>query len=511
MVRPVRATAKTVTIPSPVGGWNARDSLSEMAPTDAVSLTNWFPLTTECMLRLGYTEHATGLPSQVESLLPYSGGSTEELWAVSNGAFYDATSQGPIGAPAVSGLANSRWQWANIATAGGNFLYVANGINTPYLYNGTTWTSITGISTPAITGVTTTTLNNPILFKSRVWFIQTNTLKTWYLPPDSVGGAANPVDVSAIATKGGYIVDHATWTIDAGQGVDDYYAMVTSMGQVIIYQGSDPSSSTTWALKGVWNLGQPVGNRCLYKLAGDIMYISQDGLIPLGESLQSSRVNPRVALTDKIQYATSSAISLYGSNFGWKTLYFARQNMLIMNVPVEEGANQQQYVMNTITKSWCNFTGWQANCWELFNDSPFFGGNGVVCQAWNSNADNGLNIDANTLQAFNNFKNSLQKRFTMMQPVFRSDGTPGILASLNIDFSTEVNNSSLSFSPVTVGLWDSALWDAGMWGGALSVIQNWQGVNGIGRYAGIQMQLSSAGIDTRWVSTTLVYETGGIL
>lgn len=503
--------SKTVTIPSPIGGWNARDSIAAMDSTDAVTLQNWFPLTTECSLRYGYTQHATGLPGQVESLFSYSGGSTEKLFAVSSNAFYDVTSAGAVGASVVSGLSNSRWQSLNVATAGGNFLYVANGSNTPYIYDGSTWTAVTGVSVPAITGVTTTTLDTPILFKTRVFFIQKNTLKSWYLPSNSVGGAAAAIDVSAIATKGGYLVCHATWTIDAGQGIDDYYVMVTSMGQIIIYQGTDPSSSSTWALKGVWDLGQPVGQRCLYKLAGDLLYIGQDGLIPLGESLQSSRVNPRVALTDKIQYATSAAISYYGSNFGWDVIYFARENMLFLNVPISEGANQQQYVMNTISKSWCNFTGWEANCWKIYNDAPFFGGNQVVCQAWNTNSDNGTNIDGVALQAFNNFKNANQKHFTMMQPVFRSTGSPSVLSSINIDFATDVSNQPLSFTPSSSGTWDSGVWDVSVWGGGFSVLQDWQGAQGIGRYAGIQMQLASMDIDTRWVSTTLVFDVGGVL
>jgi hypothetical protein len=50
-------------------------------------------------------------------------------------------------------------------------LYAANGVDKPHLYNGSTWTAIDGASTPAITGVTTTTFL-PTLFKNRMWFIQ---------------------------------------------------------------------------------------------------------------------------------------------------------------------------------------------------------------------------------------------------------------------------------------------------------------------------------------------------
>lgn len=509
-----KSKSRSVSLPAPVGGWNARDSLAEMPPTDAVIMNNWFPLTTECMLRKGYTKFSTGYPAQVETLMTYSGGNTEELWAVSNGAFYDATSGGAIGAAAVSGLTNSRWQYCNVATAGGNFLYAANGFNTPYLYDGTTWTSITGVSTPAITGVTTTDLNNPIVFKSRVWFIQKNTLKTWYLPTLAVGGAANAVDMSAVAQLGGHIVDHSTWTIDAGQGVDDYYVAVTSMGEIIVYQGTDPSSSTTWALRGVWRLGHPVGSRCLFKLGGDLLLISQDGLLPLGAALQSSRVNPRVALTDKIQYAVSSSISAYGSNFGWQVFYLARENQLWLNVPISEGSSQEQYVMNTITKNWAQFTGMDANCWVLFQDSPYFGGSDFVGLAWNGHSDDVDDITGDCLQSFNTYgAPGILKRFTMTKPIFRANGTPSLLSSMNIDFDTSTSTAPLSFSAVTYAVWDSltATWDNAYWGGDLSVIQNWQGVTGVGYYGAPQMKVTSHGIDIRWVTTDIVYETGAIL
>ena len=507
----VKQKSSVVTVPAPVGGWNARDSLTSMGPADAVMLTNWWPMTTEIRVRQGCSNWSTGISGQVETLMVYAGGNSEKMFAIAGGSVYDCSTAGAVGASVVSGLTNSRWKWTNIATAGGNYMYMANGLNTPYLYDGSTWTAITGVSVPAITGVTTTSLDSPIVFKNRLWFVETNSLKTWYLPVNSIGGAANAVDISAVCQLGGYIVDHATWTIDAGQGVDDYYVMVTSMGEIVVYQGTDPSSASSWALKGVWRLGHPVGKRCLFKLGGDLLLISQDGLLPLGAALQSSRVNPRVALTDKIQQAVSSAVGLYGDNFGWQLLYYARENMLILNVPLQENASQQQYAMNTITKSWCNFSGWEANCWCLYNDTPYFGSSGTVCQAWTGYADNGSNINANALQAFNNLGNSNQKRFTMMQPLFRSNGSPAIYSGLNMDFQVEIPSNPLTFSTPSYGVWDTGLWDTALWGGELSVIQNWQGANGLGRYAGIVMKTATNAIDTRWVSTTLVAEPGGVL
>ena len=181
---------------------------------------------------------------------------------------------------------------------------MANGVDAPRNYNGSTWTM------PTITGVTATTLRDPILYAQRQFFIENNSLKVWYLPVDSIAGAAAAVDIASFMTKGGYIVAHGTWTIDAGQGVNDHYVIMTNKGQVIVYQGIDPTSTATWSMVGVWDIGSPVGARSMYKYAGDMLIITQDGVVPLSGALQSSRVQPRVAITDKIQYAISEAVNI---------------------------------------------------------------------------------------------------------------------------------------------------------------------------------------------------------
>lgn len=501
-----RAVSQPVSLPAPTGGWNARDGLTAMGPLDAVTLTNWFPATTECVLRSGYTEWATGITGQVESLMAYAGGSTDEFFAIADDSVYDVTNDGAVGAPVVTGLSNARWNYCNIATSGGNFLSMANGVDDPYVYDGSTWTN------PTITGVTASTLESPILYAQRQFFIGKDTLKTWYLPVDSIAGAANPVDIAPFATKGGYIVAHGTWTIDAGQGVDDHYVIMTNKGQVIVYQGTDPSSANSWSMVGVWDIGSPVGKRSLYKYAGDMLIVCQDGVIPMSAALQSSRVNPKVAITDKIQYAISQAITDYGSNFGWQLLYVPTINQLWLNVPVNEGQNQEQFVMNTISGSWCNYQGWNANCFEVYNDEPYFGGDGFVAKAWNSQADAGVQINAYGVQAFNNFNGAgTLKRFTMSRPIIRADGTPAIAAGIDIDFDLTDVSAPLTTYPTNYGYWDQSNWDAVDWGGGFKVIQYWQGLNGVGYYGAPIVRVASNQVQVRWVSTDIVIEGGAIL
>ena len=511
MARPlVQGTAARVaSIPSPVGGWNARDSIANMEPMDAVQLTNFFPSVSNIVLRGGFVNWVTGISGQVQTLVNYSTGVANKLFAWAGGSIYDVTTTGVVGAAVKTGLTNAKWEHINVTTAAGSYLYCVNGVDAPLLYNNSTWESITGISTIAITGVTTTTLSNISLFKNRVWFIQKDTLKAWYLPTGAVGGAAQVLDMSQIAKYGGSLVDLDTWTLDAGYGADDNLVFVTSNGEVIVWRGTDPSSDATWALAGVWKLGAPVGNRCMLKYSGDLLIITLDGLLPLASALQSSRLDPRVALSNKIQGAITQATTAYGSNFGWELLYSSKNNALWINVPIAEG-QQEQWVMNNITKSWCNFTGWNANCWETFNDNPYFGGNGVVCKAWDSTYIDGTsNIQTNVLQAFNYYESrGVKKYFTRARPSIFTDGAPAVFVGMNVDFNVADSTASLSFSPTTVGLWDTGVWDTALWGAGLQITNNWQGITGLGYCGGIQLKSSSAGLQLEWAATDVVYQTG---
>lgn len=518
MVRPSalvqRAVANVDSLPAPVGGWNARDSLANMDPMDAVTMVNMFPTVSSAVLRGGYTRYATGLDGQVQSLMTYSTGTVSKMFAVTDtGKLYDVTNTGAVGAPAVTGLSNGIWEHVNITTSAGSYLVAVNGIDEPRLYDGTTWTTIPSSGGGShISGVLTNDLVNIVLFKNRLWFIEKNTLTAWYLPTDSIYGTANKLDMTAIARHGGHLVDLDTWTIDAGYGVDDNLAFITSEGEVILWSGTDPSTAATFALIGVWKLGSPIGERCMLKWGGDLLILTYDGLIPMASSLQSSRLDPRVALSDKIQGAITAATTAYGGDHaavGWQIVYTAKYNAVWINVPVAYDY-QEQYVMNTITKSWCQFQGWGANCWEIFNDDPYFGGNGFVGLAWDdSYADDGADIPTTVVQAFNYFgSRGVKKYFTRARYSLFTNGSPAIYVGMNTDFDTAPNASPLSFSATTSATWDVSLWDVGSWGAGLTMTNQWQGITGIGYCGGLQFKSASQGTQIEWASTDVVYQTG---
>lgn len=506
----MRKVSREYTLPAPTGGWNARDNLGEMKENQAVFMINTFPNATEVSARKGYTQWATGFTSQVETILTYEAGASSELFAVSGGDIYDITATGPITTAVHTGLNNSRLEFVNFSNTSGIYLYMVNGANAPLTYNGTTWANPT-LTFPS--GVSSDEMSSINMHKNRVWFTRSGTLEAYYLDPLAISGTASLFDLSSVAQLGGELVASATWSIDAGTGLDDLMVFFTSEGEVIVYRGTDPTTAADWLLVGVFRIGAPVGGaRCWIKYAGDVLVTTTDGVEPLSGALQSSRTNPRVAISDIIQPAINTAVTSYAGNFGWQLLDFPKGNMLILNVPVSEGGLQEQYVMNSVTKAWCKFTGWNANCFSLFNDMPYFGSSTYVGLAWTNNSDNGENITADTLQSFQPYGNaSVLKRFTMARPIIRSNGNPSILANVNLDYDIRAVNTSLLFSPSTRAKWGTAKWNQSKWGGSQNIIKNWQGLNGIGFTAGIRMQIVYNGITCNWISTTIVTETGGVI
>jgi hypothetical protein len=244
--------------------------------------------------------------------------------------------------------------------------------------------------------------------------------------------------------------------------------------------------------------------------ASDLLVISQDGLMPMSKALMSSRVNTKTSLTDKIQHLMSSDVTSYGANFGWECQIFPQANMLLMNVPAGGGANHQ-YAMNTISGAWCKFTGWNAQCWELYRDQIYFGdADGNVCLAWDTNADNGANINSEVIQAFNYFGTQSLKHFKLSRPIFNSNtANMGIVSGLNIDFNFNEPISTPSFGTSPVGVWGISKWSSGAkWGASNTVRNAWQTSGGIGYCAGTHVSTASNAASVEWQSTTHIFEVG---
>lgn len=504
--------SRTASVPAPIGGWNVRDSLANMPETDAVTMINWFPTPADVGVRKGYSNWVTGFANPVETLMLYQGDTQEKLFAASGTSFYDVTSAGAVGAAVQSGLTNAKWIHVNFTTTGGvRYLIAVNGNDKLRLWNGSAWIAVDGASTPAITGITTTAINYVTTHKSRVWVTIKNTMEVWYSPVGGFG-AFNLMDLRPVFKRGGTITAIETWSLDGGYGMDDHLVFMSSNGEIAVYRGTDPSSANTWALVGVYYFSSPIGSKPLYKFGGDILVLCFDGMMPLSQSLQSSRVNTQTVLTDKIQYALAQQISQTFTTYGWQMTSTPTENALMINIPTITSGVYEQYVMNTITGAWCRFQNWNARCWETWKDNQYFGDATGVRKAFDTTSDAGTSISTYLKPAFNYFGSRGQlKQWTMARPLLFTDGSPGTLLGLNVDFDDSIPTGTMSFSTTTAGLWDSAKWDVGIWGGALAIQKPWQNVSGLGYCASLVVQTITNGAQLRLMSFDFVFKVGGVL
>ncbi len=495
-------TAASFSVPVPTGGINARDAFTDMAPDDAVSMVNVFPEANYVAVRGGYAQSFdTATAAPVHTLLVWNGlTGSDELFGASGTDIYDNT-----GTSVASGFSSDKWQWTNLENAGGLFLVLCNGSDNVRNYDGTSWT------TPTITGVDSATLINVCQFKQRLWFAQEDSLNLYYLGLQSIAGAAQPFPLGSIFRRGGYVIGLGSFSNDAGEGPDDYFAIATNNGEVAVYQGTDPSSATTWALVGIFNVGKPIGRRCMVRMSGDLAIVTQDGVISAQAMLRFDRsAGQKAAITAKIQTLFSQYSQAYFNNYGWQPIVFPRTRYMIVNVPAVTDMSQSQLVMNSVTGAWTQFQGWNACCWAVANDQLYFGGNaGIVYQAANGFLDNLQVINYSMATAWQKHSGDTNKQFRMVRPVMLSGGSARFGVTVNVDFYSETPNPGLSGPEVSGIVWPFQ-WP-GVWGGQNILDQQWQSCGGIGTWASINMAGTINGSALQINNFEIVAQRGGIL
>lgn len=509
-----RRVAQALARPAPVGGWNARDAIADMDPTDAIQLDNWFPGTDSINLRPGSVRYSTGVGTGVvDSLISYSSGATSKLLSCGNSAIYDSSTDGAVGAALASGFTSNRWQDINFK----GYSLLFNGADTPQKFDGS------AISSNSITGsgLTSTNLIYPWIFKERVFIIEKNTLNAWYLGTAAISGTATKLDFSSLCALGGKLVFGATWSRDGGSGADDICVFGTDKGEVLVYQGTDPASASTWSLAGVFRIGAPVGQRPVFKVGADLVVITIDGFVPISRVLPVDRVGAESAsISDKIRDVVNHATRLYKDSFGWQAIHYPNANWGVFNIPISEGGEAHQYVLNTITGAWCRFKGMNANCWAVFNDNLYFGGNnGVIYKADDNIGDDtgeGATVaradtvaDVKTAYDYQGMR-TRQKRYTQVRPLIGSDGIPDIELAFNVDFSDNDLGTVTATDPGGAE-WDEEDWDDAYWSSGLITQKNWYSVSGLGYASSLYMRIASNIINVSFTGYNIQFEPAGLM
>jgi hypothetical protein len=513
------------TVASPVGGLNAYDSIAGMPETDAISLINWYPQVYGCYMRRGTRVHVDGLQSEISgTIVSWSasdGGS--KLYVFNGGNMYDVTSTAAAPTtPVVSGLSTDTWEYTQLSNSAGSHLILVSGQDdpiwvhgTPVAYDRITTTDWTG------SGVTNTSLVDLTLHQKRVWAVEKLSTRGWYLPAEQANGAWTKFDFGPLFSHGGYLQSLATWTVDSGSGMDDLLVAISSEGDIAVYGGIDPSSSTgDWVLKGVFYAGKPVSGRRFWdKVGGDLKMITQQGLVSL-KALINAKDEANSAQNTvearNVQQPLSDIATLLSDLAGWELKFISTLNMLLVNVPSIDQTGPSQFVENVVNGKWCEFQGWRAVSFAEYNGLPYFlDDSGHVMQGWVGHTDNlniftghsGDKIEAIVQQAYSYYGlPAVSKQVGMYRPNFLvvGDVEYGSAIAYNFEFKTPV----FGFIPslFKVARWNIALWGQDRWSGSLRSQRQWEQGVGMG-FAGSLCMIARSGSEVTWVSTDYTINT----
>jgi hypothetical protein len=511
MLRPrvnTRQTARTLTIPAPIGGLNGRDGLATMPPADAFLMENLVPGTAAVEARDGYEEHATGLGATVETVFSYAGGASRKLLATAGGSIFNVTSAGAVGAALQSGRLGNQIISTMFSNAGSQFLIGVSGADVPFSYDGT---NVINLTMTGMTGLASN-LSYVFAFKGRLYFAQKDQLGFYYLPVGAIQGALSYFDLSQVAKTGGYLVAIASFSQDSGSGPQDYGVFITSMGEYIVYAGYDPSSAYNWGLVGRYYAARPIGRKCTCNYGSELIIITMAGVIPFSSIVREGGVSD----DDAISYKLGKLLQAKNANasvYGWQAVLFARKGLLFVNVPDSSSTagGYIQFVQNTVTKAWTQFTGLNGLCWAELEDNLYFGTtDGKVMKFGNAELDNGSAIQVQCKQAYNYFEDGsgtgpANKHFHFAKVMIACDGTPPVDAQLNVDYVEDQPQYVSPTSTVEGSLWDVSDWDTSSWGADMTTQHFLVTAGKYGVAASLWLRIQLNALNIQWFATQYIF------
>jgi hypothetical protein len=288
--------AQNVTVPASVGGVNRLDPLIAFPPEDCYYTYNLMPAENGMRLRKGYREVATGVgttETQVRAVIPFEGTdpTNNKLFCATADGIYDITTDGETSPTRVITFSDSSddagyCNWTEFTTdAEETYLYVCCPVNGVYQYDEGTgtfqrpsWTYDPGTGSTAFPYDEAAYV---VLHKQRLWVAMKDSTDAYYSGVASIAGDFTVFTFGSKFKYGGRLLTLSNWTLDGGDGVDDYFIAISQGGDVLAYRGADPSDAS-WEITGSFFVGQmPLSRRCTVEYSAELYILSVYGIISL--------------------------------------------------------------------------------------------------------------------------------------------------------------------------------------------------------------------------------------
>jgi len=511
------------------GGINAIDGAANVPPTDALVMANMVPGEYGVHVRKGYKQHCPAVPlgDGIKTLVPFTGTDSttvvQKLFACTSDGIYDCTTAGATPTKVLDfPVKNDKtgWcSWHHYTTVAGQYILLCDQSNGYFVYSGTTnnWTtgSITGTPSPGVLDFVT-------VWKNRVWFVQGDSGLAWYLPVGQISGNAASFDFGNKFRYGGYLKSIWNWTVDGGEGVDDYLVALGSAGDMVVYKGTDPAQASTFNMVGWWYVGKMTqGRRQGDEMGGELMILTTYGVLQLSKLIAGlPATDEQTSISYKINPRINDVLQRGNTAYGWQMVLNPSEQLIFLLTPKEVGRPPMQFVYSLTTRSWAQFYGLPMKTAEMYNGMLYFGDQDNIVWFYDGYLDkvtltdpslNATAVEWEYLTSFQNLGAPAQfKRVQFMRPQFIGQSKPAYTILARYDFDLTQPPSSPAYALPSGGTWDTAVWGTDVWGGGYIVDYAPFGGSGMGRHVAMYLRGRSSE-ETIHVGTDVMFDSGGML
>jgi hypothetical protein len=486
------ATDRSLTIPAPIGGWNASDPIAAMPETDAIRMINFFPERGKISLRKGFRSHSTGHGAAVYSIFSYNADDgTSDLISCANGKIWNSTTFNAAATQLATGFSVNKWQATNFK----NRLFLVNGTDDPQTYDGSTVAASawTGISNDAV-------LINVSAFKERLYFVEKNSTSVWWANTvGAVTGQLNELDVGSFLRLGGKVVFGGSYSGNTGQGLEDLFVVISDQGEALVYSGSFPTASN-------WGLA-------FENINADLVAVTEAGTFPLSTIFSDKlALQQDNSLTNKINEALNAYAKDYGINYGWEIKLHTASRFAIINIPISTTVFRQA-VVNMLSGSWCEYRGWNFLSFVSCNGKLYGAGtDGVIYECDYGFNDDGDPIEFEVKWAFNYLGNPGQyKLLHKVMPLMLAENEVEFGFGADPAFEDNALDGVVNLEGAIGTEWDTEPWDSFPWGGGTVYNKNWHTTPTASNVGAVAFKMKGSVLDTKVeiFGLQVIYENGG--
>jgi len=529
-------TAISATVPASVGGMNTIEALTLMRSEECIFSFNILPGDGGQRVREGYREWANGWTGgPARTVITFEGNVTSEdrLFVANDAGIWDVSTEFDVTPTKVVTFGTTTGNagicsFINFSNDGNaRFLLVCDGANGYYRWTQATntWVKYTeGTSAGQIENIDPALFNFMMVWKERIWFIERDTSRAWYLGVGVFEGAATAFNFGAQFKHGGALRALHNWTLDGGDGIDDQLVAISGAGDVVIYQGTNPAEAGSFGLVGSWYVGTiPAGNRIAVEVAGELYVLCIQGLLPLSAVLNGADVNDfNVHLTAKISPYIRSVLATAMDDFGWQIHINTKQSLLTISAPPREGFDRIGFAMYQGSRAWgmtrslpaASTANWRKDIFftdivtnKIYRQAGYI--DKVYIDADTDGQPEGITWDV--LTAYQHLEQPAHfKRVQYIRPMFTAVGVPVFSVRAQYDFDVSLISGTPAFGGTGTALWNAGLWNAGVWSGGLEKADSPRGATGMGRHIAINTR-GVSGEETTLVGYDVVYDVGGLM